>query len=219
MQSKRKSKFILLPFFLLLFISCTVAETNQGNLDQTNYPPVTIATIQSASTPISVFEYQGQVTDGSISLSIEPANGGCVPVDQPIPIKLIFTNLTTEEIAIPADFSIAVNRRGDGGNLIPLLRDANGLNLLSLADYQLVDIFSTPSSMVSKIPSQKSYETTIDYYFPQELVASKSNEKYQLTTPSPGQYSIRFIFSEYKRDDATWYGTIGSNFTKICIQT
>jgi hypothetical protein len=218
MQSKRKSKFILLPFILLLFISCTVTEANQENLDQTNYPTMTIATIQSASTPISVFEYQGQVTDGSISLSIEPANVACVPIDQPIPIKLIFTNLTTEEITIPADFLIAVNRRGDGGNLIPLLRDANGINLLSLADYQLVDIFSTPSSTVSKISSRKSYETTIDYYFPQELVATKSNEKYQLITPSPGQYFIRFVFSEYRRDDPIWYGTIGSNFTKICIQ-
>jgi hypothetical protein len=162
-------------------------------------------------------EYPDQVTDGKLLLSIELADDSCFEASEPISIKLIFNNLTDKSLTIPADFSMAVNRRGDGGNLIPFITTASGANVLSLADHQLVDVFSTRSDVYGEIPAHKNLELEVTFIFPEDLVTSESTQTYQLATPSPGKYFVRLVYSEYKRNDDTWHGAIGSNQLEICL--
>jgi len=176
-----------------------------------------ISTLQSYTTPVSVFEYPDQVTDGKLLLSIELGDDTCFQASKPIPIKLIFNNLTDRSLTIPADFSIAVNRKGDGGNLVPFITTASGANVLSLADHQLVDIFSTPSDIYREIPANKKINVEVTFMFPEDLVTSETSQTYLLATPSPGKYLVRLVYSEYQRNDNTWHGAIGSNQLEICL--
>jgi len=200
-----------------MLASCQYTFSNSSDFSSTHPSPMIISTLQSYTTPISVLEYPDQVTDGKLLLSIELADDTCFQPSKPISIKLIFNNLTDKSLTIPADFSIAVNRRGDGGNLSPFITTASGENVLSLADHQLMDIFSTPSDIYREIPANKGIELEVIFRFPQDVVTSESAQTYQLATPSPGKYFVRLVYSEYQRNDDTWHGLIGSNQLEICL--
>lgn len=208
---------IILCAYLLILVSCQRALNNSDDPLSNHQSPMIVSTLQSYTTPISVFEYPDQVTDGKLLLSIELAENTCFQASKPIAIRLIFSNLTNELLTIPSDFSIAVNRRGDGGNLIPFITTVKGVSVLPLADYQLVDIFSTPSNINSKISANQKTEFEVNFLFPQDLVLSESIETYQLATPTPGQYFIRLVYAEYRRNDDIWHGAIGSNQLEICV--
>jgi hypothetical protein len=200
-----------------MLASCQYIFSNSSNFSSTQPSPMIISTLQSYTTPISVFEYPDQVTDGKLLLSIELGDDTCFKANKPIPIKLIFNNLTDKSLTMPADFSIAVNRKGAGGNLVPFITTASGTNVLSLADHQLVDIFSTPSDIYREIPANKSIEFVVTFKFPQDLVISESAQTYQLATANPGKYFVRLVYSEYQRNDHSWHGLIGSNQLEICL--
>jgi hypothetical protein len=207
----------VLSIWLIMLASCQYIFSNSSDFSSTQPSPMIISTLQSYTTPVSVFKYPDQVTDGKLLLSIELGDDTCFQASKPIPIKLIFNNLTDRSLTIPADFSIAVNRKGAGGNLVPFITTASGADVLSLADHQIVDIFSTPSDIYREIPANKSIEFEVTFRFPQDLVISESAQTYQLATPSPGEYFVRLVYSEYQRDDDTWHGLIGSNQLEICL--
>lgn len=219
MWTKNKNiMFFITCIWLVILVSCQQSLSNSDNFPSQRLSPMTISTLQAYKTPISVFEYPDQVTDGKLLLSIDLVNNACSQASKPVSIRLTFSNLTDEALTIPADFSIAVNRRGDGGNLIPFITTAEGADVLSLADHQLVDIFSTPSDIYREIPANQNIEFDVNFVFPQDLVISESTESYQLATPSPGQYFVRLVYSEYRRTDDVWYGAIGSNRLEHCIR-
>lgn len=209
--------FFIAGLWLIILVSCQQALSNSDDFPAHTPLPVTVSTLQGYATPISVFEYHDQVTDGKLLLSIDLADDACFQPSKPVTIRLSFSNLTDDALTIPADFSIAVNRKGNGGDLIPVITTAEGADILSLADHQLVDIFSTPSDIYKEIPSKQRIEFDVDFVFPQDVVISESAETYLLATPSPGQYFVRLIYSEYRRSDDVWYGTIGSNQLEVCI--
>jgi len=215
-NSNKIFALIIICISLAILASCQYVS-NSGNVPLSQPSPMFAATLQSYTTPLSVFEYLDQVTDGKLLLSIELVNNKCSHTNVPIEVRIIFKNLTDTAITLPADFSIAVNRKGMGGNLIPFITTREGKDVLSLADYQLVDIFSTPSNIYKKIPAEQEVNFDVKFKFPQTLVASQSAETYELATPNPGQYLIRFVYSEYRRSDDIWYGKIGSNRIEICI--
>jgi hypothetical protein len=213
-------KNVMLAFLgvcLAILVSCQHADSDSDRIPSDGPSPMVSSTLQSYKTPISVFEYPDQVTDGKLLLSIDLVNDACFQASKPVSIRLTFSSLTDEALTIPADFSIAVNRKGDGGDLIPFITTAKGTDVLSLADHQLVDIFSTPSDIYREIPANQDIEFDVEFVFPQDLVISESIETYELATPSPGPYFIRLVYSEYRRNDDIWYGIIGSNRLGICI--
>ena len=218
MQTKNKSVvFFIAGIWLVILVSCQQSLSNSEDFPSQTPLPVTVSTLEAYATPISVFEYHDQVTDGELLLSIDLANNACFQSNKPVTIRLTFSNLTDDALTIPADFSIAVNRKGNGGDLIPFITTAEGADVLSLADHQLVDIFSTPSDIYKEIPSNQGIEFRVNFLFPQDLVISESTEMYLLATPSPGQYFVRLVYSEYRRSDDVWYGAIGSNQLEVCI--
>lgn len=197
--------------------SCQRATTDLDTPPTGNSSPMSIATLQSYPTPINVFEYPDQVTDGILLFSIEAADDGRSKVGNPIEIKLTFKNLTGKTIQIPVDFSVAVNRRGDGGNLIPFITTTDAVDVHAPGDFQLVDIFSTPSRLYREISAGQSVDFEIEFRFPKYLAVNVSEETIDLVTPTPGQYLIRFVFLEYERGADVWHGAIGSNRIEICI--
>jgi hypothetical protein len=200
-----------------ILVSCQHVASASDRISSNETPKMSVSTLESYMTPIRVSEYPDQVTDGKLSLSIDLVDDACFQASKPVSIRLTFSNLTDEALTIPADFSVAVNRKGNGGDLIPFITTAEGTDVLSLADHQLVDIFSTPSDIYREIPANQKIEFDVDFVFPQDLVTSESTEDYDLATPSPGPYFIRLVYSEYRRNDDIWYGVIGSNRLGICL--
>jgi hypothetical protein len=130
---------------------------------------------------------------------------------------LVFTNSTDKSIKLPNAFFIAANRHGAGGNVIPLITSIHGTDVYSLADTQFVDIFATPSNSYYELPPKQTVDFAIDYFFPSLLSQIESNTIKGYVTPAPGQYHIRFVYSEHKREIDTWHGLIGSNQIEVCV--
>jgi hypothetical protein len=212
-----KVLMIIVCFPYLAITSCQQIVSNLYATPVSDLPPMSIATLQSYSTPINVSEYSGQVTDGQLLLSVTTMSDGCSKAGSPIELVLVFKNLTDGIINLPANLSIAANRRGDGGDLIPFMVNADGVDVFTLADFQLVDIFNTPSNTYREIPANDSIDFTIEFRFPKYLAQAISSETIDFATPAPGQYFMRFVYSEYKRDVNTWDGAVGSNRFEICI--
>jgi hypothetical protein len=187
-------------------------------LTVTPYPSlVLISTLQSYPTPISVYKYPGQVTDGILLLSVERVADECHNIGDLIELKFLFKNLTEKVIKIPSDFVIAVNRQGAGGNLHPFVTSIAGKDVYGLGDVTMVDIFSTPSRNQVAISAYDEIGVVLRYEFPKYIIESQSDESNPPVTPSPGHYFLRFVYSEYKRNTDVWFGVIGSNQVEICI--
>jgi hypothetical protein len=217
LQINKTSLTVVVCCTYLMMVSCKQGASNLSATPSNYSPPMSIATLQAYPTPMNVFEYPGQVTDGSLLFSINAVNVECSKIGDSTELVLTFGNLTDKTINLPADFSIAVNRRGDGGNIIPFIANADEVDVFTLGDFQLVDIFNMPSNIYREIPANQSVDFTIGFRFPKYLVQATSNETIDFATPVPGQYFIRFVYSEYKRDIDAWHGAIGSNRIEICI--
>ena len=200
-----------------MLASCQYTFSNSSDFSSTPPSPMLISTLQSYKTPISVFEYPDQVTDGKLILSIELVTNDCFQANKPIPITLTIRNLTNQVLTIPANFSVAANRRGNGGNLIPYITTLDGTDVLSLSDHQLVDVFRTSPDTYMSIPANEGVEHEIAFNFPQDLVISETAEGYQLATPTSGKYFVRLVYSESEQSSDIWSGAIGSNQLEICL--
>jgi len=87
----------------------------------------------------------------------------------------------------------------------------------TLADFQLVDIFSTPSNVYRQVPANQAIDFVAEFIFPDDLAQSMPNEIVKLVTPAPGQYFLRFVYISYEGNQDLWSGSIGSNRIEICI--
>jgi len=197
---------------MLLPVSCIKNYRLQEASNQTT----TIATLQVYSTPVSVFDYKDQVTDGKLLLSIMEVESVCHNPNTPIQIQLSLKNLTSETLLIPSEFKMAISRNGGGGNIIPQITDLKKIDIYSIADTQFVDSFRSPPDKFSKLVADENYKLNIDFLFPGYLVGNLS-EQGVVSTPTPGSYFIRFIYAEYEQDENIWFGAIGSNRIEICI--
>lgn len=184
----------------------------------TPYPPlVLISTLQSYSTPINVFDYPDQVTDGILLFSVEKITDACYNAGDPIEMKFIFKNVTNKAIKIPSGFSIAANRGGDGGNILPFITSTEGADVYSFADVTIFEIFGTPSNSYLTISGNQESEFVLVYKFPKYITRSPLMPTDNLVTPSPGRYFLRFVYLEYERGIDAWSGAVGSNRVDICI--
>jgi hypothetical protein len=204
--------------FWLILVSCQ-------NSDQINKPPevnatyVSINTLRALPTLLTIFEYNGQVSDEKLLFSVIIEDMTCNQIGESFLIKLIFKNLTDKAIKLSTNFSIAVNRFGDGGNISPFITSSNGKDVYSLADSQLVDIFETPSKSYYELDANQSADFSIEYSFPDLLTQIELSKVTGYVTPIPGQYYLRFVYFEPQREVDTWYGAISSNKIEICLRS
>jgi hypothetical protein len=177
-------------------------------------PAILVSTLRAYPTRIGVGEYPGQVTDGILLFSVEKVTDRCYKSLEAIKLKFIFKNLTDKAIKIPNDFSIALDRNGNGGSLLPYITSAEGLDLLSDADILAISIFSPPSDRYLTLLGNQEFETVLIYGFPEFV--TRPNQR-PLVTPSPGHYFLKFVFAGYGGDIDIWSGLIESNRIEICL--
>src|SRR5688572_11065847 len=103
MRTKNKNiMFFIICIWLVILVSCQQSLSNSDDFPSHRPSPVTVSTLQAYTTPISVFEYQDQVTDGKLLLFIDLVNNSCFQASKPVSIRLTFSNLTDDALTIPA---------------------------------------------------------------------------------------------------------------------
>lgn len=202
---------------MLCFLLATSISSCSPVVNKSPATFVTNATLQAYPTPVSILDYSDQVTDRKLLLSIKEVEKTCYKADNLIKIEIVFENISNEPINIPETLSIAQNRRGDGGNLIPLITTLGGEVVKNLGDFQLVDIFNTPVNTYQKIADGQSINSVVKFRFPKYFADIASEGALVLSTPRPEQYFLRFVFVNYSSDQSIWSGSIGSNRIRICV--
>lgn len=208
-------KFLINTFLsiLIIFLPSCAPLTSKS----TEY--VTIATLDSFSPHQSVFGYPAQVTDGKLLLSVEEYQPRCYKLGDVRKLKFTFTNLTNETIKFVSDLDIAMNQRGEGGNISVFMTDEKGKGLYTLGDLSIADYFFMPSSIYTKIQPNKNKDFLLDFYFPSLLSDSKSDTPI-FTEPISGMYYLRFLYMGYDFDEVGgWQGYTSSNNLAICLST
>ncbi len=198
---------IFISFLILVPYSCVQTPTSQ----------LTLPTLQANSTPISVFDYSGQVSDGKLLISISQVKNMCYHAGETIEVLVTFENLSKETINVIDDFTFAVNRKGQGGNIAPLLSTESGTPLYQPADFQIFDTGLPATNSLFSLSAGKAFHSVVEYEFPKFFVTSTSNEILAYSTPGPGQYLLRFVYLNYQKNVDAWRGAIGSNQIDICI--
>src|SRR5262245_53245927 len=121
---------VIICSYLIFLISCQESGNSTG-VPKISSPAMSIASLRALPTPLTVFEYTDQVTDGQILFSIATDAKVCHKINQSFKIKLIFMNMLNKTIKLPDDFSIASNRLGDGGNINPFITTTDGNDIFS----------------------------------------------------------------------------------------
>lgn len=202
--------FICFAIYASILVSCGTNNTVDGKI-------ISYETLQAYETPISVYRFQGQVIDNYLMLSAKLISPSCKDINDTIKIKLRFQNLTNEPITITSEFNIISGGLGAGGNITALISDSDENRIYTLADVNLSsDTFYVYPNIFSTIPSKSFTEFIIDYEFPKRVYANLTDEVRSVT--SPGNYLIRFVYSDYLRENNNWEGTISSNDITVCIK-
>lgn len=210
---KQSSILIYLAFAAKILLSCSINYDRIPEEERLT----TYETLQAYKTPLSVYHYDGQVTDGGLAFFVEVISSKCSDVGGPIKIKLFFQNRTKLPITISSEFNVINGGYSGGGDLSTIIFDNNKRQIYTLADINLgSDIFQAPPSKYSTIPQNAVEEFAIDYYFPEEIIRDKIDEI--RSTPSPGQYLIRFVYSDHQRESNNWEGIVSSNLITVCIK-
>jgi len=217
-ETYKSALSFVLCVWLITLVACQQALSNPENVPSSRPTALVASTHQLYLTPGHVLEYPDQLTDGKLLLSIEAAGNTCLQPGKPAAIRIIFSNLTDQALTIPADFSGGINPIGAGGNLIRFITNAEGAQVFSFGDREMLDIFPTPSNIHRKIPAHQYAEFEVDFTFPEELAIVESSEDYQMATPTPGQYFLRIVYGERPRSDDIWHGAVGSNRLEICVR-
>ncbi|HNE06550.1 MAG TPA: hypothetical protein PLT08_18620, partial [Anaerolineales bacterium] len=177
----------------------------------------TYETLQAYPSPMSVYSFDGQVTDGRLMFSVEVISSECNNAGEPIKINMFFQNLTTGPILITSGFNIINGGLGAGGNLTAIIFDSHKNRIYTLADRNLSsDTFYVPLNEYSTIFQNASKKFATDYYFPKKIYRNKTDEI--RSTPTSGQYLIRFVYSDYQRENNNWEGVVSSNLITVCIK-
>lgn len=188
------NKVILTFFLMALFCSCNTIPSED---------------IQNESdTPIS------PSVDLLFEANVEKEI--CAPAGQPVDMILSFSNLTNNELKLGEQFIVSKNRYGSGGNLIPFIR-LNDKDIYSLHDNSMLD-FPFPDIKSSiDIPPHDTYNVSIQFYFPSEILESRQTNQEIVITPSPGKYQIKLIYSQSSQAFGVWHGFVESNNFEVCI--
>lgn len=177
--------------------------------------PMIIFTPEADRTYLSMFDYPDQVSDGILLLSVEKFNDGCHKPGYPIAFIFKFKNLTDEPIRVQSEFTISINRDGATGNISPFITSKDGSTVYSMYDGMIIDAFWGPADIYTVIPAKQEIEEVLVYRFPERIFTDPESFDTELT--SPGQYFLRFIYSNNNREADVWNGIISSNRVDVCI--
>ena len=217
MKANRKllAFIIFLAFTANILLSCS--NKNDGIPEDESLTTYETLQAQGYETLFSVYDYDGQVTDGMLVLATEAVSPKCNNIGEPIKIKLFFQNRTKEPIVLTSEFNIINGGFGTGGNLTAIIFDSHKSRIYTLADINLSsDTFYTRPNVYSTISPNATKEFGIDYYFPKKIYRNKTDEI--RSTPMPGQYLIRFVYSDHQRESNNWEGIVSSNLITVCIK-
>ncbi len=215
-----KHQVLINAVILLLLVACKQLVSYPTNTPTATMPEVmTMVTIQALNlkTPGSIEYVQNQVSDGGLLLSIHEVKNECHRFDEAIFIDLVFQNLTTESLMLLDVFEVAVNRRGEGGNIRLLISEGDGTPLSTRADYLMADFFWVPTPSYHPLPPNEDYQIRIDFIFPNEKVVAELQDYLEIAPTNPGNYLIRLLYSVYEKGDS-WSGTVASNQISICVK-
>ena len=186
---------VILPLFLVVFLcSC---KTN---------PSENVQNITDVPTSVSV--------DLLFEAKIE--NEKCNSAGQPIDVMLFFSNLTNNKIRLGEQFLISKNRFGSGGNIIPFIR-LNDQDIYSLQDNSMLDFPLPDIKTFIEISPHETYNVSIQFYFPREILESRQTNQEIVITPSPGIYQITLVYSQSSQVFDIWSGSVESNNFEVCI--
>lgn len=186
-------------FLLLFVVSCTIVKPNGAK-----NPNIILNPTLSA-----MYYDPDPATDGVLSLEIDDTEQSCYSQKSSVPIKTTFHNLSSESVTIP------IFKQNNIG-LKPILT--------SQTDYIYYDP-ETPRDYflptlidLVLLSSGQSYESIYEYHLPKFIWISKTQGNTQVSTPSPGEYLLKFIFENRLDHDAhAWKGHIASNQIEICF--
>lgn len=217
MKANRKllAFIIFLAFTANILLSCS--NKNDGIPEDESLTTYETLQAQGYETLSSVYNYDGQVTDGVLVLATEVVSPKCNNIGSPIKIRLFFQNRSNDPIVITSEFNVINGGFGAGGNLIAIIFDSKKNRIYTLADINLSsDTFYTRPNVYSTILPNSLEEFTIDYYFPDLIFRNKTDEV--RSTPVSGQFLIRFVYSDRQRENSNWEGIVSSNLITVCIQ-
>jgi hypothetical protein len=196
-------KFTALLATLIFLVSCSKAGPNESN-DTALNPNV-------ISNPTLSAMYYGPdpATDGVLSLEIADTEKTCYSLNEGVPIKFTFRNLSSEPVTFPV-----------------FKRDATGFKpILTSRDVYIYydpeaprDFLPPTMTSLVTLLSGESYEDVYGYHLPNSLWISQSPENGAPSTPSVGEYLLKFFFENYSDYDAhAWKGRIVSNQIELCF--
>lgn len=177
-------------------ISCSHGTTLRDDRDLT----------QSAISPQMSMLFEVSLRDKS-----------CKNTSLPFEVILSFTNLENKTIKLADQFLLSKNRYGFGGNITPIIT-FNGEDIYTLQDNSMMDIPIPDVDNYIEITPYGVLTKPIQYYFPSEILNSKSNNQEILITPNSGIYLIKFIFVQIEQESGSWHGALQSNPLEICIK-
>ena len=177
---------------------------------------VTISTLESFPTPISIFDYPGQVSDNGLLLTVLQEDA-CYQAGEAIRLNFIISNLSDESVKLIDQFALARNRFGAGGNIVAFLTTIKGEDLFTEWDWKIIDIFDLPPNSYVTILSGQDFMFSLDYNFPRMLSKSESFENGEMSAPITGLYMLRFVYMSSYGKANTWTGVLASNQIGICI--
>lgn len=178
----------------------------------------TIETLEAYSTPLSVEDVQEQVTDGKMLFIIEILEPRCYKPGEFISFRLIFRNLTNQDLRLSNQFNL--NNNGYLGEIRIIIHTPSNQSMPDLSAVARIDyVINTPTKDHIEIPSSQEHVFVLEYPFPIEyidLAGSIAQNETKFITPAPGKYFIRFIYENYSEPEV-WNGVISSNQLEVCI--
>ena len=139
-----------------------------------------------------------------------------VPTSVSVDLLLFFSILTNNKIRLGEQFLISKNRFGSGGNIIPFIR-LNDQDIYSLQDNSMLDFPLPDIKTFIEISPHETYNVSIQFYFPREILESRQTNQEIVITPSPGIYQITLVYSQSSQVFDIWSGSVESNNFEVCI--
>jgi hypothetical protein len=157
--------------------------------------------------------------DGKLALTVRVKEMKCFSIAEPIPIVLVFENLTDEPLKLESNFIYSSKRMSANGNIFVWLTGPDGTPLLTLGDI-LPEDFLEPTRLPLRyqtLSGHSKLETEIAYQIPEQVLDGYAT-KSEPFTPTPGQYLLRVIYQSLASEQENeWEGLIASQRIELCV--
>lgn len=216
-MAKTPFRIGVLLILTTILVSCIISKSPRTSISSTQSTPgwITLEQLESTKTvsasPFDLRSISVPVTDGTLMLSIQ-ADDKCYRKER-IPVKITIKNLTNRSVFISKSFMPTNHKGFINGNIMTIIKDRNGKDILSPSDDYLYDNFWVPAKDYFNIGGNESKTMDVSFQFPSKIRYFDENE---IKTPEPGEYFLRMIYESAGQDQA-WGGLLVSNQIELCI--